>query len=98
MRSTPGPDTMDAGSGSTAIVPGAALSAHVGSGEECIAVGHEVVCSALGRCRSADPLRRDFAEQFGDICCLDLGSVRDGSRGTRRMRTFDCVSVTVQKR
>ena len=98
MRSTAGPDAMDTCSGSPAIVPRAAIPAHVGSGEECVAVGYEVVCSVLGRCRSADPLRRDFAEQFGDICCLDLGSVRDGSRGTRRMRTFDCVSVTVQKR
>jgi hypothetical protein len=56
------PDTVDTCSRSSAVVPGAALSAHVGAREECIAICHEVVCGALGRCRSADPLGRDFAE------------------------------------
>lgn len=79
VGSTSRPDTMDARSRSSAVVPRAALPAHVGSGEECIAIGDEVVCSALGRCRSADSLGRDLAEQFGDICRLYLGSVRDGS-------------------
>jgi hypothetical protein len=62
VGSTSRPDTVDACSRSSAVVPGAALPAHVGSGEECIAVGHEVVCSALGGCRSADSLRRDLPE------------------------------------
>jgi hypothetical protein len=79
VRSTAGPDTVDACSRSSAVVPRAALAAHVCAGEECIAIGHEVVCSTLGRCRSADPLRRDLAEQFGDVCCLDLGTMRDGA-------------------
>jgi hypothetical protein len=79
MRGTAGPDTMDACSRSSAVVPGAALAAHVGAGEECIAVGQEVVCGAFGRCRCPDPLGGDFAEQFGDVCCLDLGSVGYGA-------------------
>jgi hypothetical protein len=79
MRGTAGPNTVDACSRSSAVVPGAALAAHVGAGEECIAVGQEVVCGAFGRCRCPDPLGGDFAEQFGDVCCLDLGSVGDGS-------------------
>jgi len=79
MRSTAGPDTVDARSGSPAVVPGAALAAHVGAREEGIAVGYEVVCGALGGRCGADALRGDLAEEFGDVGCLDFGAVGHGA-------------------
>ena len=79
MRGTPGPDAMETCSGSSTVVPGAALPTHVGAGEEGITVCHEIICSALGGRHGSDSLRGDLAKHFGDVCCLDLGSVWDGS-------------------
>ena len=79
MRGAAGPDTMDSSSRSSAIVPGAALPAHVGAGEECIAICNEVVCCTLGRRCGPYPLRGYLAQQFGDVRCLYLRSVRNGS-------------------
>ena len=47
MGSTPRPDTVNSCSRSSAVVPRAALAAHVGAREERIAIGHEVVCGTL---------------------------------------------------
>jgi hypothetical protein len=41
---------------SSTVIPRAALAAHVGAGEEGVAVCYEVVGGALGGCRCADAL------------------------------------------
>ena len=70
---------MDAGSGSTPIVPGAALSAHVGSGEERIAVLEEVIRCLFRWCYRGDVLVRNLAQNLGyegHLCFGCAASVR----------------------
>jgi hypothetical protein len=56
MRSTAGPYTVNTRTRSSTVIPRAALAAHVGAGEEGVAVCYEVVGGALGGCRCADAL------------------------------------------
>lgn len=97
MRSATGPDTVNASSRPSAIVPGAAIAAHVGSGEESIAVGDKVICGSLGRCDGSDTLRRHLAKRLRNVRSLYLSSMRHSARSTWRMRPYAIVSDAGQE-